>query len=66
MKFDVALELILQLLMQAAEVNARRQAAIAEGRDSLNDADLDALSLTNDAARNRLAEAIARAKAEGR
>jgi len=57
--------LLLQLIEQAARVSLLIRAAQAEGRD-VTSAELAALVAENDAARQGLVDAIARARSEGR
>lgn len=57
--------LLLQLIEQAARVSLVIRAAQAEGRD-VSSAELAALVVENDSARQDLVDAIARARAEGR
>lgn len=61
-----ALDLILNLLNQAARVGAMIQRARQEGRDSLTDAEVDELAAENTQAREGVQAAIDQARAEGR
>lgn len=61
-----AIDLVLQLLAQAARVGGMITRARAEGRDSLNSAEVAALAAENNLARQRLQDAIEAARAEGR
>lgn len=60
-----ATALLIQLLNQATALGNLIRQAQAEGRD-ITDAELDGLAAGDDAARDVLAAAIVRAKAEGR
>ena len=61
-----AVSLISQLLQQAMQVSQLVQAAQASGRDGIDEEDLDKVVGKDDAARQQLVDALARAKAEGR
>lgn len=61
-----AVGLAAQLLEQAIKVSQLVNQAQAEGRDTISEEDLDKVVGTSNAGRALLADAIARAKAEGR
>lgn len=61
-----AVSLISQLLQQAMQVSQLIQAAQANGQDSISEEDLDKVVGTDDAARQQLVDALARAKSAGR
>lgn len=65
MKAQAALELVLQLLLQAQQISTMVLAAQAQGRD-LTPAEWAGITQDNDAARARLVEAIERAEQENR
>lgn len=66
MKISAALELAIQLLQGAAQLSAVIQKARAEGRDELTEEETHSLIVANDKATADLADAIAKAKSEGR
>jgi len=59
-------DLILGLLAQATRYADIRAQALADGRESLNDAELDMMADAADASRERLQVEIDKAKAAGR
>ena len=62
MSIEAALALLIQLISQADAIGRLIQTARGEGRD-ITDAELDQLALADDAARQALQDAIARARA---
>lgn len=65
MNIAAALSLLISLAEQAQRVSALIARAHAEGRDTITDADLDAVAGESTAARQTLVDAIERAKAGG-
>ena len=61
-----AIDLVLNLLAQAARVGSMITRARSEGRDSLTDAEVDELATENDQAREELELAIEEARVDGR
>lgn len=66
MNLAIALDLVLQLLAQAARVGSMITSARAEGRDSLSEAEVNELAAENNQAREDLEDAIKQAQAKGR
>lgn len=62
MNASAAIALALQLIEAAARISSLIRQAQAEGRDSLTDAEKALVLAENDAARERLVAAIAKAK----
>lgn len=66
MKVSVAVDLALAMLENSARVSALARQARAEGKDEVDDAQLDEVFAGDDAAMVNFREAIAIAKREGR
>lgn len=66
MKIVNAIDLVLNLLAQAARVGSMITRARTEGRDSLSDTEVEELASENDKARSELQAAIDQARSEGR
>lgn len=66
MKTAAAIDLLLTLITQAQRVSRVIAKARAEGRETLDDADLLEFERANDTARGELDAALARARDEGR
>lgn len=64
MNIDIALQALIAILTRASEISALITQARAEGRD-VSAAELDALAAADDAARDALADAIAKARDAG-
>lgn len=64
MGVELALGLLFGLIDRAAQIQQLIQTAKSEGRD-ISEAELNALQAADDAARQKLQEAIANAKASG-
>ena len=62
MSIELALQLLIQLLAQADAISRLIQTARNEGRD-ISEAEIDNLVMADDAARQALLDAIARARA---
>ena len=66
MKINVAIDLLLSLIARAQQVSLLLASARAEGRESLNEDEINILTAQNNLARNELQAAIDKAKEEGR